>query len=219
MGGRARARSPPLQFAGARAALCGLARASILFDPEWSRYRRASAMILGLSLSAFTTLHVIVSLLAIAAGFIVVIGMLGGRRLPGTTAFFLATTVLTSLTGLLFPFSGLLPSHAFAILSLLVLALALAGLYVFRLAGPWRWIYVLGALVALYLNVFVAVVQAFQKVAVLQPLSPTQSEPPFLIAELAVLALFVILGAVALRRFHPALPVNPPGPAPASGGV
>jgi hypothetical protein len=173
-------------------------------------------MILGLSLSAFTTLHVIVSLIAMAAGLIVVGGMLGARRLPGTTAGFLATTVLTSVTGLLFPFSGLLPSHVFAILSLVVLALALLALYAFRLEGPWRWVYVVSALVALFLNVFVAVVQAFQKVAPLQPLAPTQSEPPFLIAELAVLAVFVVLGALALRRFHPALPVGGAGAAPAS---
>ena len=174
-------------------------------------------MIVGLTLSAFTTLHVIVSLIAIAAGAIVVLGMLGARRLPGTTAVFLATTILTSVTGLLFPFAGLLPSHVFAILSLVVLALAVLALYVFRLEGRWRWVYVVTALVALYLNVFVAVVQAFQKVAVLQPLSPTQSEPPFLIAELAILALFVTFGALALRRFDPAPPVGAPGAA--SGAV
>jgi len=173
-------------------------------------------MILGLSLSAFTTLHVSVSLVAIAAGLIVVGGMLGARRLPGTTAVFLATSVLTSVTGLLFPFSGLLPSHVFAIVSLVVLALALLALYAFRLEGPWRWVYVVSALVALYLNVFVGVVQAFQKVALLQPLSPTQSEPPFLIAQLAVLAVFVVLGALALRGFHPVLPAGAAGAAPAS---
>lgn len=161
-------------------------------------------MIIGLSLSAFTTLHVIVSLIAIAAGFIVLLGMLGAHRLAGTTAIFLATTVLTSVTGLLFPFSSLLPSHAFAILSLVVLALAVLALYVFRLEGSWRWVYIISALIALYLNVFVAVVQAFQKVSFLQPLSPTQSEPPFFIAQLAILVLFVLLGAVALRKFYPA---------------
>jgi hypothetical protein len=160
-------------------------------------------MIIGLSPSAFTTLHVIVSLIAIAAGFIVLLGMLGARRLPGMTAIFLATTVLTSVTGLLFPYSRLLPSHVFAILSLVVLALAVLALYVFRLEGSWRWVYIVSALIALYLNVFVAVVQAFQKVSFLQPLSPTQSEPPFLIAELAILVLLVLLGAVALRKFYP----------------
>jgi hypothetical protein len=172
-------------------------------------------MIVGLSLSAFTTLHVVVSLLAIATGFIVAGGMLAARQLPGITAVFLASTVLTSVSGLLFPFSGLLPSHVFAILSLVVLALALLALYVFRLAGPWRWIYVVSALFALYLNAFVAVVQAFQKLAPLQPLAPTQSEPPFLIAQLAVLALFVGLGALALKWFRPAPPLGGAGPVPA----
>ena len=172
-------------------------------------------MVLGLSLSAFTTLHVIQSLLAIATGLIVVGGMLAARRLPGTTAVFLATTGMTSVTGLLFPFFGLLPSHVFAVLALVVLALALLALYAFRLEGPWRWVYVVSALIALYLNVFVAVVQAFQKLALLQPLSPTQSEPPFLIAELTVLALFVVCGALALKWFRSALPTGGGGPTPA----
>src|SRR5262245_9077352 len=99
-------------------------------------------MLFGLSLSAFTTLHVVLSLIGIATGIVVVLGMLAGRRLPGTTALFLASTVLTSVTGLMFPFNGFLPSHAFAILSLLVLALALLALYAFQLAGPWRAVYI-----------------------------------------------------------------------------
>jgi hypothetical protein len=173
-------------------------------------------MILGPSLSAFTTLDVSVSLVALSAGLLVVGGRLGASRHPGITAvfLFLATTVWTCVSGLLLPFSGLLPSHVFAMLSLVVLALALLALYAFRLKGPWRWVYVVSALTALCLNVFVAVVQAFQTVALLQPLSPTQSEPLFLIAELAVLAVFVVLGALALRWFHPALPVGGAGAAP-----
>jgi hypothetical protein len=160
-------------------------------------------MIIGLSLSAFTTLHVVLSLIGILAGGVVVLGMLGARRLPGWTALFLLTTILTSVTGLLFPFSSLLPSHVVAIISLIVLALAVLALYVFQLEGIWRWVYVLGATIALYLNVFVGVVQAFQKIAFLQPLSPTQSEPPFLIAQLAVLAVFLLLGVWAIRSFYP----------------
>ena len=160
-------------------------------------------MIIGLSLSAFTTLHVILSLIGILAGIVVVLGMLGARRLPGWTALFLLTTVLTSVTGLLFPFSGLLPSHVLAIISLVVLALAVLALYVFDLAGIWRWVYVVSAVIALYLNVFVGVVQAFQKVAFLQPLSPTQSEPPFVIVQLAVLVIFILLGGWAVRSFYP----------------
>ena len=160
-------------------------------------------MMLGLSLSAFTTLHVVLSLIGIVAGLVVALGMLGGKRLPVLTAVFLITTVLTSVTGFLFPFHQLLPSHVFGIISLIVLVPALAGVYGFRLAGAWRWIYVATALIALYLNVFVGVVQAFQKLAFLQPFAPTQSEPPFLVAQLVVLAIFLVLGFLGVRRFHP----------------
>jgi hypothetical protein len=160
-------------------------------------------MTLGLSLSAFTTLHVVISLIGIASGLVVLYGMLASQRREGWTALFLATTILTSVTGFMFPFSGLLPSHVVGAISLVLLALALLALYIFRLAGPWRWLYVATAVAALYLNVFVGVVQAFQKLAVLQPLAPTQSEPPFAVAQIAVLALFLGLGILATRRFHP----------------
>lgn len=160
-------------------------------------------MILGLSLSAFVTLHVVISLIGIVSGIIVLFGMLGGSRLPALTAIFLATTLLTSATGFLFPFHKLLPSHIVGIISLLVLAAALLAIYVFALAGPWRWIYVMAATVALYFNVFVGVVQAFQKLAFLQPFAPTQSEPPFVVAQLIVLAIFAALGFLAVRGFRP----------------
>ncbi len=160
-------------------------------------------MILGMSLSTFTFVHVVISLIGIATGIIVLFGMLGARRLPRLTAVFLATTVLTSATGFLFPFSHLLPSHVVGIISLVVLAAALFALYNNHLAGPWRWIYVVGAVVSLYLNVFVGVVQAFQKLAFLQPFAPTQSEPPFIVAQTLVLAIFVALGLLAAKRFHP----------------
>jgi hypothetical protein len=161
-------------------------------------------MNLGLSLSTLTTLHVVLSLVGIASGLIVAYGLLAAHRMSGWTALFLLTTVLTSVTGFLFPFNGLLPSHVVGAISLVVLAVALLALYAFRLAGAWRWIYAATALAALYLNVFVGVAQAFQKIAVLQPLAPTQSEPPFAIAQLVVLAIFFGLGALAVRRFHPA---------------
>ncbi|HXE88270.1 MAG TPA: hypothetical protein VN524_15890 [Hyphomicrobiaceae bacterium] len=161
-------------------------------------------MTLGLSLSAFTTLHVVISLIGIASGFVVLYGMLGSQRLPGWTALFLATTILTSVTGFMFPINGVTPGLVVGAISLVLLGLALLGLYVFRLAGPWRWVYVFTALAALYFNVFVGVVQAFQKLAFLQPLAPTQSEPPFALAQGAVLVLFLVLGFVAVRRFHPA---------------
>ena len=160
-------------------------------------------MILGMSLSTFTTLHVIISLIGIVAGIVVLLGMLGGRKLDSWTAIFLATTVLTSATGFLFPFTKLLPSHVFGIISLVVLAIALLALYGLHLDGPWRWIYVAAAVLALYLNVFVGVVQAFQKLAFLQPFAPTQTEAPFIVAQVVVLAIFVVLGFVAVKRFHP----------------
>ena len=159
-------------------------------------------MILGMSLSTFTTLHVIISLIGIVTGLVVLLGMLGGRQLGSWTAIFLATTVLTSATGFLFPFNKLLPSHVVGVISLAVLAIALLALYGLHLAGVWRWIYVAAAVLALYLNVFVGVVQVFQKLPFLKTLAPTQSEPPFLITQLVVLALFVGLIIVAMLRFH-----------------
>lgn len=161
-------------------------------------------MILGLSLSAFTSLHVILSLIGILTGVGVVLGMLAAKPLPGWTAVFLASTILTSATGFLFPFSGLLPSHVVGIISLGVLAIAVLALYLFRLEGIWRWVYIVSAVLALYFNVFVGVVQAFQKLSFLQPLAPTQSEPPFVVAQLAVLLLFLVLAVMSLRSFHPA---------------
>ena len=135
----------------------------------------------------------------------VLYGLLSGRRLAGWTALFLATTILTSITGFpLAPFGFDLP-RAVAVISLVLLAQAVAALYVFRLAGAWRWIYVGSATAALYLNVFVGVVQAFQKLPFLQPLAPTQSEPPFLIAQVAVLVIFIALGILAAIRFGPEL--------------
>jgi hypothetical protein len=160
-------------------------------------------MTLGLSLSAFTTLHVVISLIGIASGFVVLYGMLESKRLGGWTGLFLVTTILTSVTGFMFPFNGFLPSHVVGAISLVVLAVAVLALYAFRLAGAWRWVYVAAALAALYLNVFVGVVQAFQKLGFLQPLAPTQSEPPFAVAQLIVLATFLGLGVLAVRRFHP----------------
>jgi len=160
-------------------------------------------MILGMSIATFTTVHVILSLIGIASGIVVLFGMLGARRLDGLTAIFLATTVLTSATGFLFPHDRLLPSHIVGIISLVALALAILALYVYGLAGSWRWIYVATAVVALYLNVFVAVVQAFQKLPAVRSLAPTQSEPPFLIAQAVVLAIFVVLGGIALKTFRP----------------
>lgn len=159
-------------------------------------------MILGMSTATYTLLHVLISLAGIGSGLIVMLGLLTGKRLDGWTAIFLATTALTSLTGFLFPVDHLLPSHAVGIISLVVLAVVIPARYVFHLAGAWRWIYVVGAAMALYFNVFVAVVQAFLKVPALKALAPTQKEPPFLVAQLAVMALFIVLGIFAVKKFR-----------------
>ena len=162
-------------------------------------------MMLGLSISAFTTLHVVISLIGIATGLVVLRAMLGGRHLGSLTAAFLGSTVLTSVTGFMFPFNQLLPSHIVGLISLAVLVLALVALYGKGLSGGWRTVYVITATVALYLNVFVGVVQAFQKFGVLHALAPTQAEAPFIVAQLAVLALFAVFGYLAVKRYHPAL--------------
>ena len=160
-------------------------------------------MIAGLSIENFTILHVAISLIGIVSGLIVLFGMLGARRLPGWTALFLATTVLTSVTGFMFPINGLTPAIVVGLISIVILAIALMALYVKHLSGAWRWIYVTTALAALYFNVFVLIVQSFQKVPALQKLAPTQSEPPFSVTQGVVLVAFLVLGTMAARRFRP----------------
>ena len=160
-------------------------------------------MILGMSTSTFTVFHVVLSLVGILAGLVVLFGMFGSKRLSGWTALFLATTVLTSVTGYFFPRDHILPSHIVGAVSLVVLAIAIFALYSRHLAGAWRWIYVVAAVASLYLNVFVLVVQGFLKVPMLNALAPTQSEPPFVIAQFVVLAIFVVLGVAAVRSFRP----------------
>jgi hypothetical protein len=153
-------------------------------------------------------IHVALSLIGIVSGFVVLYGLLAGKAFGGWTVLFLATTILTSVTGFpLAPF-GFDPPRAVGVISLVLLAIAVAAYYAFRLAGAWRWIYIGSAVAALYLNVFVAIVQSFQKLPFLQPLAPTQSEPPFLVAQLAVLVIFVALGILAAIRFHPELDVR-----------
>jgi hypothetical protein len=146
---------------------------------------------------------VVISLIGIVTGLVVVLGMCRSQPLPTWTAAFLATTVLSSVTGFGFPFEKLMPSHVVGVFSLIVLVLALLGLYRFHLAGGWRATYVVASVVALYLNSFVLVVQSFLKIPPLTALAPTGTEPPFAVAQLAVLALYVVLGAVAVRSFRP----------------
>lgn len=158
-------------------------------------------MILGMSVATFTTFHVILSLIAIASGLAVLLSMLGGSRPEGLTGTFLATTVATSVTGFFFH-SAFGPPQAIGLISLVVLAIALVALYPQRLTGAWRSVYVVTAAIALYLNCFVGVVQAFQKIPFLHQFAPTQTkEPAFVIAQLLLLGLFVFLTARALKRF------------------
>ena len=159
-------------------------------------------MIWGLTESTFTRLHVVLSLVGIASGLVVMLGLLRGRRLGGWTALFLATTVATTVTGFGFPFDHLLPAHKVGIVSLVVLAVAVLARYGPGPAGAWRPIYVVSAAVALYLNVFIGVVQAFLKVPVLSAMAPEQTELPFVIAQVAVILLFVAITITAVRRFR-----------------
>jgi hypothetical protein len=165
-------------------------------------------MILGMSLSTFVLVHVIISLIGIVAGFIVMFAMLGSNRTPGWTALFLLLTILTSATGFLIPplvTEKLLPSHIIGTLSLVLLAIACFALYGQKLSGSWRWIYVLTALLAQYFNVFVLVIQSFLKIGPLHALAPGEppSGPVFAIVQGIVLVFFIIFIIGAIRRFRP----------------
>jgi len=159
-------------------------------------------MILGLSLSTFTLLHVVISLIGLLAGAIVLLAMVGDKRSEGWTLLFLVATAITGATGYLFPERSALAERIGAV-TLVALATAIVALYIGRLAGFWRPLYIIGAAVALYTNVFVAVAQAFVKVPFLHPLAPTLSEPPFMVAQVVVLVAIIVLVFLAVKRFHP----------------
>ena len=159
-------------------------------------------MILGMT--TYTFVHVVISLVGIASGLIVLLGLLSSRRFGGWTALFLLATVATCVTGFGFPFTQLLPSHIVGVVTLVACSVAVLALYIRRLAGAWRWIYVICAVIALYLNVFVLVVQAFLKVPSLNALAPTQTEGPFKLTQLVVLVTFTLLCLIAAFRFRPA---------------
>lgn len=162
-------------------------------------------MVFGMSLAAFTLLHVAISLIGIVSGLVVMFGLLSSDRRPGWTALFLITTILTSVTGFGFPFTKLLPSHVVGIISLVLLAIAVIALYVGRLSGAWRWIYVVTAMTSLYLNIFVLVIQSFLKIGPLHALAPGNppSGAPFAIVQGIVLVLFVAIVIGAVRKFRP----------------
>jgi len=157
-------------------------------------------MVLGMSLETFTLIHVLISLAGIASGLVVLYGFLTNRRLDRWTAVFLLTTSLTSLTGFLFPFTAATPAIKLGIISLVVLAIAIVTRYVLHLA--WRKTYVIAACAALYFNIFVLVAQSFEKLPFLKAIAPTQKEPPFAIAQITVLLLFVVLTTFAVKRFR-----------------
>ena len=163
-------------------------------------------MILGMSTAAFTLLHVVISFIGIGSGAAVMYGFLRAKKLGGITAIFLASTALTSITGFLFPITHITPGLIVGSLSLVLLAVAIVAHYGQHLHGPWRWIYVVSASLALFFNVFVLVVQSFEKVPALNALAPTQKEPPFLVAQLVVMVLFAAFTIAGVRRFH----VQPP---------
>jgi len=165
-------------------------------------------MILGMSVGAFTLLHVVITLIAIGSGLIVVGGMFASHKLPDMTALFLFTTALTSVTGFLFPIRAFTPALGVGIVACVILAFALFALYKERLVGVWRPIYVITAIVSLYLNVFVLVAQSFMKVSGLNALAPTQSEPPFAITQGVVLVIFIIIALIAVVRFRPVTTVQ-----------
>lgn len=159
-------------------------------------------MILGMTTQTFTILHVVISFIAILSGFLVAIGFLNGKRLDGLAGLFLVTTILTSVTGFFFPNSHITPGIIIGIISLAVLTIAVVAQYARALAGAWRSTFVVTAMLALYFNVFVLVVQSFQKVPGLKSLAPTQSEPPFAIAQGIVLLGFIVLTIFAVKRFR-----------------
>jgi len=153
-------------------------------------------------MTPYTLVHVFISLAGILSGFVVLAGLLSAKRLDGWTAVFLVTTVATSVTGFGFPFEGLRPGHVVGAISLVVLAISIYARYGRQLAGTWRSTYVITAVVALYFNVFVLVAQLFMKVPALNALAPTQSEPPFAVAQVIVLLAFILLGVLAVKRFR-----------------
>jgi hypothetical protein len=156
----------------------------------------------GMTLETFTAVHVVLSLIGIVAGFVVLLSFFGGKRLRVWTALFLLTTVATSVSGFAFPVDHLLPSHIVGAISLVVLAVAIVALFGLHFRGVWRGIYVVSTALVLYFNVFVGVTQAFLKVPALHALAPQQTEPPFVVAQLLVLALFILLTVVAVKRFR-----------------
>jgi hypothetical protein len=154
-------------------------------------------------LQIYTIIHTLISLVALFAGFIVLFGFLTGNRVDGWTKWFLISLVATTVTGFFFPFHGFTPAIGLGLISLPILAFTIYARYPKNVAGAWRWIYVIGAVISLYFNVFVGVVQSFEKIPALHAMAPTQTEQPFKLTQLIVLSLFVVLAIIAAIRFRP----------------
>jgi hypothetical protein len=160
-------------------------------------------------LTIYTVIHTVISLVGVLSGFALLYGLITSKPCGCWTATFFASQILTDLTGFAFPFHGFKPSYVVGIISLVLLLVAMYGLYGQHLAGVWRKVYVITAIMALYLDVFVAVVQSFLKIPALNAMAPTQTEPPFKITQMVVLVLFIVLGAVATIRFHDEAAAHP----------
>lgn len=160
-------------------------------------------------LTVFTVIHVLISLVAIASGFIVLSSFVRGRKPSVWTSFFLTTTVLTSVTGFGFPVDRLLPAHIFGVISLVALAIAIYAFYKARLIGNWRITYLVSAILSQYLNVFVLIIQSFLKISFLRALAPTQSELPFALAQGITLLVFIAITAISIVRFQPLKELSP----------
>ena len=153
-------------------------------------------------LQIYTIIHTLISLVAIFTGFVVVFGLLASKRLDVWTKWFLVTAIATTITGFFFPFRGFTPAIGLGIISLPFLALTIFARYPKHLAGPWRWIYVIGTVICLYFNLFVLVVQLFEKVPALHAMAPTQTEPPFKLTQFVVFQVSALLAIIAAIRFH-----------------
>jgi hypothetical protein len=154
-------------------------------------------------LQIYTIIHTLISLVAIFTGLVVLFGMVGGKRLDGWTKWFLITAVATTMTGFFFPFQGFTPAIGLGIISLPLLAITIFARYSKHLAGAWRWIYVIGAVICLYFNLFVLVVQLFERVPALHAMAPTQTESPFKLTQVCVLVVSAVLAIIGVIRFHP----------------
>jgi hypothetical protein len=157
-----------------------------------------------LDMITFTAIHVLLSLIGIVSGVVTLFGLIAANSMKRATLLFIVTTLATSATGFFFPFHGFTPALGVGIVSLIILGAVIVARYRFRLTGAWRWVYVIGALTALYFNSFVLVIQRFLKIPRLHMLAPTGTELPLVLAQFLVLAFYLVTGALAVKGFRSA---------------